>query len=210
MRRTVAWVVANPALALALASATAFGYVRLAYFLFLSPLNVTPNDVGIGYKETLSDSFGTLVWSATFAVSAMLVGVALGLVGKGYGAIRRKPSQQTWSFWLFDGLSSCLFAYLLFLLLMAHYAGQNVEHGKAAEMPKIWGIPAFSLDASRVKVASTEAAIASAVSPTDCVYYLGASGSTTVLYRPATGSTIRVPSAGVTLSTTKQQACQAT
>jgi hypothetical protein len=54
MSRFVGWATGNPIGFLTVTGLAAYGVVRLASWLFYRPLNVTPEEVGIGYQEALA------------------------------------------------------------------------------------------------------------------------------------------------------------
>jgi hypothetical protein len=56
VKRFVTWLVANPVGALTVGGLAVYGVVRLSYALFYEPLGVTPEEVGLGYQQTLAES----------------------------------------------------------------------------------------------------------------------------------------------------------
>jgi hypothetical protein len=58
------WAIENPLSALTGLGLVLYGFLRLIYARFYSPLGVKPEEVGLGYAETLSQSVGLLLYSA--------------------------------------------------------------------------------------------------------------------------------------------------
>jgi hypothetical protein len=78
MRKFLEWIVKNPLPTITIGGLLLYGVVRLAYALFYEPLGVTPEDVGLGYQQTLAQSA-----LAVFLIT-MLVGIALAVAAATY------------------------------------------------------------------------------------------------------------------------------
>jgi hypothetical protein len=85
MRRVVRWAGANVLLAMTILGLGTYAIVRLAYSLFYGPLDVTPEEVGLGYEETLAQSALALLALITLfiiVIAGMWLLLILSLVGQ--------------------------------------------------------------------------------------------------------------------------------
>jgi len=210
VKRAAKWLLANPGVALTIGGLLAFGYLHLAYLFFYYPMRVSPDDVGLGYKETLVGAVALLLSLAVFWLSFTIVGVLLGGIRLAI-ASRRGTSTKTAAgesskvgnliAYAVDGAGAFLLVILLFELWLAHDAGRAARRGDPGDV-RILGIPLFQsrADFASVKAVSGDS-LPSAVSRASCLLYLGQSDGTTVLYDATMRQAIRVPSSSVAVST---------
>jgi hypothetical protein len=231
-RRIARWAAENPAVALTLSGLVTFGYLRLAYLFFYNPLDVSPDEVGLGYQETLVGAVTLLLSLFVFSVGFVVAGVALGLVRAGISALDRvgaRPREEAsveqgteeaaqheepadarakvraTARRAVDGIGASLIAILLVQLWLVYDEGHAARAGKESAI-RVLGIRLLQSRADFVSVTpAITGSLPSAVSQRSCLLYLGQDAGTTVLYDATKRQAIRVPTAGVAVTTHKHR-----
>lgn len=89
VRRALRWAVANPLSAGTILGVCLFGMVRLGYALFYGEFAATPEEAGLGYKETIAQSalvLLTLILLLTFSfLMGMIVWLGYVILGTIFG-----------------------------------------------------------------------------------------------------------------------------
>lgn len=211
IRRAASWVGSNPTTALTILGIVAYFAVTFSYRSFYGELGVDPEDVGIGYRKTLTDAaFAAIAIVATAAVffgTWLVVGLALA------------PVRFAWSRWVqgdrrpfnfrdvllsdAGGYIVSVLLVLTFLLIPDRYTAManDVREGE----PLVWESPIdfdnpFGLTAPLTAVRWISDA------PQDFkvegpLLYLGRSGGVVVLYDAGADRVMRVPEGGVIIET---------
>src|SRR5262245_19497354 len=181
------WLAANAIAVLTVAGAVFYVALRLAYETFYGALQLTPEDVGIGYGDALVRSAGL-----GFYVGVGLVAVVAAALLGGKGRL----GKRTVSF-----LDAVVVVVAIGLFVVAWYEARRLANH--VERDGHAGTPLFFLDtgirAERAKVLW----LGPAHGPKglkDHLAYLGSAGGSVVLYDVDTRRSLRIPSNDVAVS----------
>jgi hypothetical protein len=190
----VVWTYVIPALsALGL---LVYGLLRQLYAHFYGSLGASPEEVGLGYSETLALSGIAVLW--VLVLPPVLVVLVLGLVPR---RRRGKPVHQ-WVRLLAPPLAALLLVLGAGLLIQGTWeATGRAYDGRAVTSVNIGALQVLGLRAEPATVwwmASRQVEDPALVSG-ECLLYLGQANGTTVLYDPGppTVRTIRVQTSDV-------------
>jgi hypothetical protein len=175
---------------LALIGVVGYIVIDISYATFFGPLGVSPQEVGLGYKETLNAAgVGLFLW---FLISFGTWAVAVG-VGPGTPQLRH----------LFYSVVGALV--LITLTTIAHtiFRSMDVRQGHIVKPIRfLYVIPAVPISAQ-----PSEVSWASSPSPTvpginmGCLMYLGSANSVDIFYDPKNKRTDRIPASAIIVKT---------
>jgi hypothetical protein len=194
--KTAGWVAANLVAVLTVAGAVFYVALRLAYETFYGRLQLTPEDVGIGYGDALVRAAGMAFYVGLAAV--FLLGSVL-YSGRGRRVFSHVGPRQAR---LLAGGCVVAAIAILFSLMWAvanNQASQVEHHGHT-------GTPFFFLDTGiRAEKANISWLVKPPPQPLEDLpnhqlAFLGSSGGTVVLYDTEAKKSFLIPSNDVTLS----------
>jgi hypothetical protein len=200
------WIAGNPIPAVTLAGLMLYGSLRLANGIFYYRLGFRPEEVGLGYAETISGAVGLLVFFATGRIMAGFLAVFLAaLVGvlwprRGHGRpsffteLNKTAGQEIVRFGKLSGfLLLVLFALatpVIYALLRAPLAPDGIETRPAFDLT-------FRAEAAIVHTDTSAYGLANG----SCILYLGQSDGILALYDPASGTSWRMPASATAVET---------
>lgn len=214
-RRGVAqWAVANVPIVLTLLGLAGYFVVSLSYHAFYSRLGVDPEEVGLGYAESLTR--GALAGIAlaliilSFAISFVAVTVALGLLRL---VLRRFSfvGHSSFSFkgWAQDAIGdfgpyavSVLTVLLLWLVPdMYGSLADDLRDGKQIRAAYLSRTNPFGVHAHRAALRWLGREPAGSPDARDDLFYLGHSGGISVLYDATSRRVLRIPEGAAVVET---------
>jgi hypothetical protein len=197
-----------------------YGILRLAYLFFYLQLRTTPEEVGYGYTQVLSQSVvGAL--ELTLLLSVLLAVFPLGayggqvLIGRVKGRSSRSSTRaashaSSRHFHMIRRiLMRCLVVAFALVLLtlpgLAWWQGGLARSGQTVRNVYFIGIPYLPVLAvqavpARVLWVDSGSNRQFDLSKRDCLMYLGQTNGTTVLYDVQTHESIRLPTSDITVS----------
>lgn len=205
--RLRAWIASNPIPAVTLAGLMLYGSLRLANGIFYGRLGFRPEEVGLGYAETISGAVGVLVFLAIGRIIAGFLAVFLAALvgvlwpGRGhrsrpsfFSELNNKAGQEIVRFGKLSGfvilVSFALVTPIIFALLRAPLAPDGVETRPRFDLT-------FRAEAAIVHTDTSAYGLANG----SCVLYLGQSDGIIALYDPASGTSWRMPASVTAVET---------
>jgi hypothetical protein len=180
-----------PLAAISLVGAALYVLLRISYVVFYSQFDVTPEEVGLGYVQVLTEA-------ATG--SALFIAVTVGELLLFRSVLR--PAQQSGRVAI-----STLFASVGLIVVLglsaARYAAQHVKHGRplnpSGMLPLLFQpLNVLGLRVPRVTVLPVgKGTLPSTWCVTRPLMYLGSANGTSVFYDSKRKVTLRLPSAAV-------------
>jgi hypothetical protein len=204
------WALANPIAALTLTGLVVYGFLRLSASLFYGRLGVTPEEVGLGYVQTLAQSFlGLIVVALYYTLTVYLLPVFVSslrsllafmgrlLPNRGIGqklrAVRgpwRERVRHRWKAATGELASDVAGFLLVTLLLVTWFNGGEARNGE----PSPFGFAGVFWRAEAARLFLPERVPGLPVESGQCVLYLGASGGVAVVFDPRNQTAYRIPS----------------
>ncbi len=198
-----------------LAGGVAYGVLRVAYFQFYSPLGLTPEDVGLGKAEMVSQALADLVaFGLILVVFGCLLFAGGYLLSKLFRRLMRHPLEPPPSpqplttlvrpFVVFVAVIMCVSAPIVLFMRASDDASDLIDRADGVNVASVnllgVEIPALEVVAVPVELHWIDG---SATYPANsaCLFLLGQADGTLVLYDVQAGITSRVPSAAVTYTT---------
>lgn len=210
------WIVRYAVPLAGVTGAALYGVLRLAYVFFYLWLRATPDEVGYGYSQVLSDELigaielvvliAALIWIAGSAIS-ILVPLARQATGK-YGSeaaeihlVSKSKAQKTaaWS------LAIAVPIVLVGLPALGWLEGAQAANGYAVRNVYLAGtirLPVLAVQAVPAEVAwaSPPGSGAPNISGRPCLLYLGQADGTSVFYDVHSQESLRLPTAAIIVS----------
>ena len=211
IRRFASWVGSNPATALTILGIISYFAVTYSYRSFYGELGVDPEDVGIGYRRTLTDAaFAAVAIVATTIVffgTWLVVGLVLAPVRYAYGrwvrGVRRPLNIRNVLFSDAGGYVASVLLVLTFFLIPDGY--KSMANDVRGGEPLHWESPVdfdnpFGLSAplATLQWISDEPR---GFKPEGPLLYLGRSGGVVVIFDAGTDRVLRLPEGGVIIET---------
>jgi hypothetical protein len=210
------WVVRYAVPLAGVTGAALYGVLRLAYVFFYLWLRATPDEVGYGYLQVLSDELigaielvvliAALIWIAGFAISILVP-----LVQRAAGKFRSKAAEiqlvsklkarkiAVWS------LAIAVPLVLVGLPVLGWLEGEQAANGYAVRnvyLAKTIRLPVLAVQAVPAEVAwvSPPESGAPNISGRLCLLYLGQADGTSVFYDVHSHESLLLPTADIAVS----------
>ena len=211
IRRVASWVGSNPTTALTILAIASYFAVTYSYRSFYGELGVDPEDVGVGYRRTLTDAaFAALAIVATAAVffgAWLVVGIALAPARYAYArwvrGVRLPFNIRNLLFPDAGGYVASVLLVVTFFLIPDGYKSManDVRRGE----PLHWEAPVdfdnpFGLSAQLAAVHWISDAPRD-FKPEGPLLYLGRSEGVVVLFDAGVDRVLRLPEGGVIIET---------
>jgi hypothetical protein len=210
------WVVRYAVPLAGVTGAALYGVLRLAYVFFYLWLRATPDEVGYGYSQVLSDELigaielvvliAALIWIAGSAIN-ILVPLAQRATGKyrseaaGIHLLGKLKAQKiaAWS------LAIAVPIVLVGLPVLGWLEGAQAANGYAVRNVYLAGtirLPVLAVQAVPAEVAwaSPPGSGEANISGRPCLLYLGQADGTSVFYDVHSQESLRLPTADITVS----------
>lgn len=210
------WIVRYAVPLAGVTGAALYGVLRLAYVFFYLWLRATPDEVGYGYSQVLSDELigaielvvliAALIWIAGSAIG-ILVPLAQRATGKyrpeaaGIHLFSKLKAQKTaaWS------LAIAVPIVLVGLPVLGWLEGAQAANGYAVRNVYLAGtirLPVLAVQAvpAQVAWASPPGSGGLNISGRPCLLYLGQADGTSVFYDVDSQESLRLPTADITVS----------
>ncbi len=210
------WIVRYAVPLAGVTGAALYGVLRLAYVFFYLWLRATPDEVGYGYSQVLSDELigaielvvliAAFIWIAGFAAS-ILVPVARRATGKyrskvaGIHLFGKLKAQKiaAWS------LAIAVPIVLVGLPILGWLEGEQAANGFAVRNVYLAGtirLPVLAVQAVPAEVtwASPPGSSEPNISGHPCLLYLGQADGTSVFYDVHSQESLRLPTADIVIS----------
>jgi hypothetical protein len=210
------WIVRYAVPLAGVTGAALYGVLRLAYVFFYLWLRATPDEVGYGYSQVLSDELigaielvvliAALIWVAGSAIS-ILVPLARRAAGK-YGSdsagihLFSKLKAQKTAAW---SLAIAVPIVLVGLPVLGWIEGAQAANGYAVRNVYLAGtirLPVLAVQAVPAEVAwaSPPGSGEPNISGRPCLLYLGQADGTSVFYDVHSQESLRLPTAAIIVS----------
>ncbi len=194
-----------------------YGILRLAYVFFYLQLRTTPEEVGYGYSQILSESIAgalelTLLCAAAFlllAVCAYIVRLVAHTMSRspgrsGVGALRG-PAPGYVRTVVARSLAAGAAVVLVSLPGLAWWQGGLARNGQTVRNVYFVGVPYLPVLAVRAVPADVawvggDAAGSFPLSDRECLMYLGQGNGTSVFYDARTRESLRLPAGNIVVS----------
>ena len=210
------WIVRYAVPLAGVTGAALYGVLRLAYVFFYLWLRATPNEVGYGYSQVLSDELigaielvvfiAALIWIAGF-VASIVVPLAQRATRKyrskvvGIQLVSKLKAQKiaAWS------LAIAVPIVLIGLPILGWLEGEQAASGYAVRnvyLARTIRLPVLAVQAVPAEVAwaSPPAPGGPNISGRPCLLYLGQSDGTSVFYDVHSQESLRLPTADIVVS----------
>ena len=210
------WIVRYAVPLAGVTGAALYGVLRLAYVFFYLWLRATPDEVGYGYSQVLSDELigaielvvliAALIWIAGFATS-ILVPLVQRTTGKyrskapGIHLVNKLKAQKiaAWS------LAIAVPIVLVGLPILGWLEGVQAANGYAVRNVYLAGtirLPVLAVQAVPAEVAwaSPPGPGGPNISERPCLLYLGQANGTSVFYDVHSQESLRLPTADIVIS----------
>jgi hypothetical protein len=193
--RLAAWAVSQPVVSLTLAGAALYLLVRLGQQLFYEQFGLAPEDVGLGYAETLARAAG-------FTASIALVIVPVALL---YAWVMRKLGRMTGSSLAVMAIYFYASLLLTLVALVGNTALLNAYWVKRGDSVQSFFVLDIGLRGEPAEIAWLEGAPETLAGLEDHeLMLLDNSGGTVTLYDVTDERTVQIPSSSVAVSITHQ------
>ena len=196
------WIAANPLTALTLAGLVLYADLRLCAAIFYGRLGTKPEEVGLGYAETVAQSIlgvGALVMLLVLMAILSQPGVLFGGGAQAHptltALLRHALTQTNW----FPRAVALIVVLLVVVLpLLALRSGVLAQRGKPVHLTLLSPFP-LSAEVAMVWITSPDYRLPTIDNET-CALYLGTSQGVVLLYESGEEFTWRVPSSSIVLS----------
>jgi hypothetical protein len=160
---------------------SAYSLHRVAYSIFYGPLGVSPDEVGLGYAQSLVEA-GVGLFLLTFAIG--LIAAVLALI---FSLVVNKkfpsPAQWRWAVLIVSFL--ILAAMPNSTIIHAAMRADTVQHGRQVKPVRtFYVIPAIPISAEPVTMIWTGSSPPDLKTSLDCMMYLGRADGIAVFYAP--------------------------
>lgn len=190
---------------LALVGLIAYSLVRLGYSIFYGPLDVSPDEVGLGYGQSLAEA----------GVGLFLLALILGVVATIFALLIRLVARQSnlpvalsWR-WFLGALAILVLASMInSTVLHAAMRADAVQHGEQVKPVRtLFLIPAIPISAEPVTIDWIVSPAPTVPVSLTCVLYLGQAGGIAVFYDPRDHVTLRLPMNAISITSRNDNSC---
>lgn len=166
-----------------------YGLVYIVYSHFYSKLGVSPEEIGLGQASMLVHSIGYLIGLLLLSAFAAYIHARLA---------KTSHHRLYSSAFLVITITGMAVLFFLIPVRIADAQATDVQAGRSVVPMRFFFIPVLDVAASPVLVEWTNVSTPKARSlAAHKLFYLGASGGTSVFYDPTIGQSLRAPSGSV-------------
>lgn len=181
-----------------------YAVVRISYSIFYGSVGVRPEEIGLGFSETIADA------AVGLAVVGIAVTIALFAAVTVYGWIKGKETRDrvlaAQIVWVLVPVGLIVILVAVTVFKSISLLG-DMQHGRPVNLNRSVNlVTSLPVHAEAVHVDWLMKA-PRASGDLSCVLYLGAASGTAVLYRPLDNATIRLPQADVLITSIDVEAC---